>query len=264
MRCEYNIQVMQEHESIDLYEAIDGYYAAQEDREPQIKRAWVLEHLQALAKTQRSHDELLMVWDDINALSIFIEDMPNSDLSTIPHWQYSAFVAWADEYLDEPGYSVRLEHVRRLMGNIREFYQFLMDKAHIANLREISSAFDYICGRPEVRLVETLPYTGAEHWLTVRASFHEGHVERNAVFSVSDQWLLLLLASVGGDWSHLGQIASTVQTRGGGTRKLAIYNLKRKLKRIGYLNYPADILMCTSSLEDADELDKATRWFFSG
>ena len=251
------------HESLELYEAIDDYYAAQEDREPQIKRAWAVEHLQALASTGKSDDELLMVWDDINALSIFIEDMPNTDLSTIPHWQYSAFMQWADQCLDEPGYSLRLEHVRRLMGNIRGFYQFLVDKAHMSNLREMSSAFDYICGRDEVRLIETLPYTGAEHWLTARATFHEGRVKREASFSVSDQWLLLLLTSVGGSWNHLGRLASTVSTRGGGTRKLAIYNLRRKLKRIGYENKPEDILMCTCSLDD-DELDRATRWFFRG
>ena len=254
---------MSEHESIDIFEAIEGYYAAQEDREPEIKQAWVEEHMLHLSSRGKGRDLLGCVWDDINAFSLFIEDMEYSDLPAMPHWQYSAFVQWAADHIDEPGYTLKLEHVRRLMGNLKGFFEFLVDKAHLSNLREISRAYEYICGHEEVRLIELLPYTGAAHWVTARAGFHEGRVMREAVFSVSDKWLMLLLASVGGSWDHIRRLASTVPTRGGGTRKLAIYNLRRKLKRIGYEHRPEDMLMLDAPTSNS-ELDKATRWFFRG
>ncbi len=254
---------MSEHESIDVFEAIEGYYAAQEDRVPEIKQAWVQEHMQHLSSRGRGRDALGCVWDDINAFSLFVEDMEYSDLSGLPHWQYSAFVQWAADYIDEPDYTLQLEHVRRLMGNLKGFFELLVDKAHLSNLREISRAYDYICGHGEVRLIELLPYTGAAHWLTAQASFLEGQVKREAVFSVSDKWLILLLSSVGGSWDHLRRLASTVPTRGGGTRKLAIYNLRRKMSRIGYDHRPEDLLMLDAPVSNS-ELDKATRWFFRG
>ncbi|MCK4911291.1 MAG: hypothetical protein KAR83_06600, partial [Thermodesulfovibrionales bacterium] len=66
---------MSEHEIIDVFEAIEGYYAAQEDREPEIMRAWVEGHMLHLSSKGRGREALGAVWDDINAFSLFIEDM---------------------------------------------------------------------------------------------------------------------------------------------------------------------------------------------
>jgi hypothetical protein len=254
---------MHKRESIDVFEAIEDYYASQDMAEHMLRKSWVEEHLLALEDKGQSIYKLVQVWDDINAFSIYINHMGYPDISSIPHWQYSAFIHWTVNQLNEPDYSLELKHVRRLMGNLRVFIEFLVDKAHISNLREISTAYEYICGRDEVRLVELLPYTGAAHWLTASASFNGGKVIKESVFTKSDYWLLLLLLSVGGSWKHLKDLASTVPTRSGGTRKLSIYHLMRKLKRIGYEKNPSDIITMGSP-NSTNDLDNATRWFFDG
>jgi hypothetical protein len=247
---------------MDVFEAIDCYYATLEGEAAGIRRDWVEKHLQLLAARGEPLDALSRVWSDINAFSIFIESTGHSDISSLPHWQYSAFLEWASENMEGPAYSLGLEPVRRILGNLVVFFEFLVDSAHITNLRELSRAYDYICGREEVRLVKLLPYAGTEHWITVMASFHGGIVKREASLSVSDYWLLLVLASTGGSWDHLRRLAASVPGKAGTSRKLAIYNLKRKLMRIGYSERPEDLLLAKGTPE-VEEMDKASRWLLA-
>ena len=237
---------------MDVYKAIKGYYSTQEGQEPEIRRVWVEEYLQELLPASRGR-----VWEDINAFSLYLEEYGRGDLPSIPHWHYSAFVTWAVENISASGYSLHLIHVRRLMGNLRGFFEYLVDKAHIPNLREISQAYEYICGHEEVRLTELLPYTGTDHWLTARTT---GKENREVKFSVSDYWLLLLFVSTGGSWKHIMALASDMPRKARTTRKLSVYNLRQKLKLIGYAGKPADLLMTTGTPMDA-EIDTATRWF---
>lgn len=245
---------------MDVFDAIECYYSTHEDRGSGVRRNWVERYLKLLESRGTSIDALSSTWQDINAFSVFAAGLEHGDISSLPHWQYSAFLRWTAENMEGPAFSLSLGHARRILGNLMAFFEYLVDSAHISNLREISRAYDYICGHGEMRLIETLPYAGTEHWITVRADFHGGIVKREATFTVSDYWLLLVLASTGGSWDHLRRLAASVPGKAGSSRKLAIYNLKRKLKRIGYSVRPEDLLLVKGTPSE-EELDKAARWF---
>jgi hypothetical protein len=242
---------------MDVFEEVRKYYEEAIDWEPDVKRSWIEEYLKFLENQGKSQNILSQIWDDINAFSFYQDRSEHHDLSELPYWEYSVCLEWIDNHVLSREYTLNLKNAKRLLGNLLDFYKFLLSKGHIENYTELEKAFNEICGGKKLNLVKRVPYTGKELWTSMSVPSKQGRNEES--FTMSDYWLIILYMSTKRSWNHLKEVAKS--SKSPQKKIMQINDLQRKLKNIGYFRYPEKLLLPYGAPADED-LDDASNWFF--
>lgn len=242
---------------MNVFEEIRKYYEEQIDWEPDVKRAWVEEYLKHLETQGKSKSSLMAIWDDINAFSFYQDRSEHHDLSELPYWGYSVCLEWIDSHVLSKKYTFNLKNAKRLLGNLLNFYKFLVQKGYIKDYSELEKAYNEICGSKKLKFIDRIPYTGKEMWTSMSVPTKEGRKEE--FFTMSDYWLIVLYMSTKRSWEHLKEIARDVQSSEAKIKQ--IEDLQRRLKNIDYFENPERLLIPFGAPTNED-LDDASKWFF--
>lgn len=235
-----------------VFEEIAAYFGrlAEDESEPDIKREWVEGFLKEKEAKGAGQDQLAQIWSDICVFSEYQELTEWSLLDRIPYWAYSVGLEWIGVH--DSDFRLSLRTARRLLGNLLEFYRFLARRGIISETAELEKAYETICGGRKLRLVERIPFTGEEMWISIT----DQRGDKN--FKIHDFWLSLILTEVGGSWKKLRAAAKEAASAEAKLRM--IRELERKTKALGVEN---PLALVQEEVSQAD-VEEARRWFYSG
>jgi hypothetical protein len=149
---------------------------------------------------KREKEDFGSLWDDLYGLLAYLNRTEGyAAPERIPFWEFSMYLEWAESHLMfGDAFKLNLKNARRALGHVREYFVFLRDGRVVPDTASIDRALVEVCGGKRLRLVEDIPFTGDESWMTV---MRQGKTAR---FDMADFWLMALLeVEYGNDWSAL-------------------------------------------------------------
>lgn len=209
-------------------------------------------YLNSLYFMKRS-DELWDAWQDIWALALYVDRTGIGDLNELPWWEYSLALEWIEGHvMDGDRFDLTFDHANRMMQRWMDFYDHLVKMGVPIDTDPISEAYRKVCGGKKLRLVERIPFTGDEQWMTL--SSPDG---QDVDFQISDFWLIIMYAQTGNSWDKLDQeLKSAVSIR---AKRKRIERLREKLV---IAKCEEDPVQLVRGQVDTNDLEDAERWFF--
>lgn len=126
---------------MNVFEEIREYYEEAIDWKLGVKRGWVEEYLRYLETQGKSQNILKKIWDDINAFSHYQDRSEHHDLSKLPYWEYSICLEWIDGHILSKEYELNLKNAKRLLGNLLNFYKFLVQRSYTEREKSVIHKF---------------------------------------------------------------------------------------------------------------------------
>lgn len=197
-------------------------------------------------------NELEDAWRDLWAFALYVDRTGVQSLSELPWWEYSLALEWIEDHvIDVDWFELTLESARRMLGRWMDFYTHLEKIGVEVDQTTIAEAYRKICGGKTLKLVEKIPFTGAEPWMSIMVS-----KEQSVEFQIADFWLIILYAQVGNSWDKLNEeLKSAVAVR---AKRKRIEQLREKLRAA---NCEDDPVQLVRGQVDEDDIEDAERWF---
>lgn len=172
----------------------------------------------------------------------------------MPWWEYSICLEWLESHVLYGGrYDLNPRNAKRFLGRLIHFYRFAVNQGFIDSCTELEKAHQHIVGGKKLNLVERIPYTGEEMWMTLSG----GKIGRKLIkLKIYEFWLTLLYLDLGESWNNL--LAEAENSASSKIKRAMIKKFRDKLKKTGYSS-PGDLLYYEPELED---LEDARKWFY--
>ena len=214
-----------------------------------LRKDMLMAYFREAARTTGA-DTLRAVWDDLFPFKEYLSRVADPyTLETLPYWQYSLAIEWiGSHFIGGDTYDANLVNAKRFLGNIGGYYDYLIARGEMSGRAELDRAIRELCGGKRLKLVKEIPYTGDEFFTEVSKG------KKTARFTMSDYWLLLVLAvDYGDDWKDL-RLQAEALTAGRGR---LVDDLKARMDSLGYSGLQ-DLVFSNVSEQD---IRQAREWF---
>lgn len=171
-------------------------------------------------------------------------------IEKVPFWEYSVCLAWCDSHMMVgPAFDLTLKNAKRILGNLRKFYDYLARLGRLADSSQLDKAIKEVCAGKKLKMIEVIPYTGSESFTSITKG------KETVNFDIADYWLLIMLdITFNSNWTTLIEAAFKVS----GERAQKVKNLQAKMVLLDMQGLK-DIIYSDVTKSDVEQ---ATAWFY--